>query len=127
MTKVAFWLVVPKAWDAVRMALLDVSEAAEVPIIPKSGVMTPVYEETMRPVPADELPPEPTKRKYPVVVGSMIMGEAAMAALKVVVISDEEMGVTSKGPKFLSGVVNAESVFTELYRRFQYFGPVPLA
>jgi len=57
MTKVAFWLVVPKALDAVRMALLDVSEAAEVPIIPKSGVMTPVYEETMRPVPADELPP----------------------------------------------------------------------
>jgi hypothetical protein len=33
---------------------------------------------------------------------------------------------TSMGPKFLSGVVNAASVFTELYRRLQYLGPEPL-
>ena len=58
------------------------------------------------------------------------MGEAAIAALKAVVISvlaDDDAGiVTSKGPKFLSGVVNAASVFTELYRRCQYLGPEAL-
>jgi hypothetical protein len=64
------------------------------------------------------------------VVGSKTMGEAAIAALKAVVISvlavDVPGIVTSKGPKFFSGVVNAASVFTELYRRLQYLGPEAL-
>jgi len=110
--------------------LLGMLETTEVPIIPKSGVVTPVLEETMRPLPVDEAPPYPTKRKYPTVVGSKTMGEAAIEALRAVVISvvavDDGGIVTSKGPKFLSGVVNAASVFTELYRRCQYLGPEAL-
>jgi hypothetical protein len=64
------------------------------------------------------------------VVGSKTTGEAAIAAFKAVVISvlalDDAGIVTSKGPKFLSGVVNPVSVFNELYRRCQYLGPEAL-
>ena len=56
-------------------------ETTEVPIIPKSGAITPVFEETMRPLPPDVAPPQPTKRKYPMLVGSKtIGGKAAIAA-----------------------------------------------
>jgi hypothetical protein len=89
-----------------------------------------VFEETMRPLPADKVPPYPTKRKYPTALGSKTIGEAAIAAFKAVVMSvmpvDDAGIVTSKGPKFLSGAVNAASVFTELYRRCQYLGPEAL-
>jgi hypothetical protein len=37
--------------------LLGMFETTEVPIIPKSGAMTPVLEETIRPLPEAEVPP----------------------------------------------------------------------